>query len=92
MSSFPPKSLSPVKLQMMDVTEVMPEVLMNGFIITTLLTKLVRPIKPTVMTMVLAAPHKLNAEIASHKRDAGLKNELRSTALTNSEMLLVNKT
>ena len=65
----------------------MPELHTNGFIITISPTKHAHLTKPSVMIMVSDVQHKSNVEIVSHKRDAGLKKELKSTALINSEML-----
>jgi hypothetical protein len=44
------------------------------------------------MIMVLDVQLKLNAEIASLKKDVGLKKELKSMGLANSEMLSVKPT
>jgi hypothetical protein len=71
---------------------VMLEQHMNGFIITILLIKLVHLIKHLAMIMVLDVQLKLNAEIASLKKDVGLKKELKSMGLANSEMLSVKPT
>lgn len=70
---------------------VMPELLMNGFTIITLLIKHAHHIKLMDMIMVSDVHQKLNAETVSHKKDAGPKKELKSTVSINSEMLLVNK-
>lgn len=71
----------------MDVMEAMLEQLMNGFIIITLLIKLVLLIKLLEKTMVLVVQLKLNAETVSLKKDVGHKKEPKFTVYKNSEML-----
>lgn len=81
------KFLFHVNKQMMDVTEVMLEQLMNGFITITLLTKLVLLIKLLEKIMVLDVQLKSNVETVSQIKDAGLKKELKFMESHNSEML-----
>lgn len=66
----------------------MPELLMNGSTITTLLIKHAHLIRHMGMTMVLDALHKLNVKIVSQIKDVGLNNEQKSTVLMSSEMFL----
>lgn len=71
--------------------EVMQELLMNGFIIITLLTKVVLHIKLMVMTMESDAQLKLNVEIVSLTKDVGPNKELKFMESNNLVMSLENK-
>lgn len=75
-----------------DATEVMPELLTNGSIATTLPTKHVHLTRHMDMTMVSDVQQWSNARTVSHRKDAGLKRDLKSTALMNSETLLDKRT
>lgn len=76
---------------MKDVTEVMLELLMNGFTIITLLINHAPHIKLMAMIMVLDVQLKLNAETVSLIKDVGLNKELKFTELNNSVMSLDKK-
>jgi len=71
---------------MKDVMEVMRELLTNGFIIITSLTRLAHHIKPMDTTTESDAALKLNVETASQIKDVGHKKEQKFTESTNSEM------
>ena len=67
--------------------EEMLELPTNGFITTISLIKLAHLIKHMAMITESDVQLKLNAKTVSPTKDAGLKKELKSTALINSEML-----
>ncbi len=77
---------------MMDATEEMLNLLMNGFITTISLTRPAHLIKHLAMIMVLDVQLKLNVEIASPIKDVGLKKKHQFMVLMNSVPLLENKT
>jgi hypothetical protein len=90
-SSFLLKSSFLVKIKIGVVKEEMPEQLMHGFIKITLLTKPAHHTKHMVGIMAWVAQQSSNAKTVSHKRDVGLKKELKFTVLKSMETLLVNK-
>ena len=77
---------------MMDATEEMLNLLMNGFITTISLTRPAHLIKHLAMIMVLDVQLKLNVEIASPIKDVGLNKKHQFMVLMNSAPLLENKT
>lgn len=84
-SIFPHKFSFPANFQIKVATVVMQRLLMNGFITTTLLMKLVHPIKHMGMITESVALLKSSARTAFPLKDAGLRRELRFTELTNME-------
>lgn len=85
MSSSALKSSFPVKIPITDATEVTPELPTHGFIRTTSLTKLARPIKHTAETTVWVAHPFSSARTAHHSaRAAGPKKEPKYTVSKNT--------